>query len=129
MYDDRGDNVYYYTIAYNAKKDCLILQHWVNGSSSDVEMSFELKENQRTVNVTMKITLIYSTYADVTYSLNVPTYSNSSGYTYYIVAHGLLDPDDYEDIVSSSNRLAFSGWQLYLKSKGFSLSDLGFVNF
>ena len=129
MYDDStGSSIYYFTITYNAKKDCLVFDQWVE-SSIDQSMSFELKENQKTINVKMNITVLTSTYADITYSLYVPTYDNDDGFTYNITKHGYLDFDSYKKLIGSSNDLAFSGWELVLTSKGFSLADLGFEDF
>ena len=66
--------------------------------------------------------------ATVTYSLNVANYYAGAGFTYHITTKGLLDPDDYEDVVGSFNKAGFSGWNLLLGTEiGLSLEKIGFI--
>ena len=129
FYDQKNENTYYTTIEYDAVNDCLIFKETCVGSV-DVQTSFEFRENQKDISVTM--TLAYSTLASavVDYTLNVHDYYNGAGFTYHITTKGLLNPSDYKSLIGTYNELSFIGWDLLLKTDaGLSLNDIGFVNY
>ena len=126
-YRSYSGRYYYYSITYNSTRKSLIFDFWTDDDT--ISLSFEIKENQKTINLYMDIYITSSARAEVEYSLYVPTYYDGKGFTYHITTYGLLDPDDYEDLVSATHNVAFEGWETLLDSKGFSFEDVGFKNY
>jgi len=127
--DERNETVYTTTIKYNSDKDCFVFDVTASGGSF-MDMYFELRENQKYINVTMTIDLGVMASADIEYDLKVSEYYKGKSFTYHITTTGLLDPDEYNELVGSYNNVGFSGWQLLLFSElGLGFEDLGFTNY
>lgn len=119
----------YATISYNEAEDNIEFFVYLSDDMGSSKLKFFLNKGDKKISVEAKTYVSYAV-GTAEYDIDIANYNQNTVINAEISSStSLVDPSSFSEIFSELNKISFEMFDMALKEDGFSLKEIGFVNY